>query len=366
MAMTRRCIAVRGPRTVAVLAAVALAAACSGGTAGSEPSDDGSAPTPTPVTLTLLTHDSFDVSTEVLDGFTRDTGITVTVLPLGDAGTALNQAILTKAAPLGDLLFGIDSTFLSRALDEELFLPHRSEELGAIDPSTVLDPEHRVTPIDLGHVCINHDRAWFARTGLPVPTDLADLTDPAYRGLMTVQNPATSSPGLAFLLATIARFGEDGAFTWWADLRANDVLVTEGWSDAYYAAFSATGGDRPLVVSYATSPAAEVHFADPAPEEAPTGVMVKSCYPQVEFVGILATTEHPDEARTLVDWMLGRDFQEDLPLRMFVLPVRLDATLPDVFVRHAPRIEDAVALDPDVVGARRDEWIARWTSVVLR
>ncbi len=354
-------------RRLAAIAVGALALGC--GPTATEPADDrevDAAVTPAPVVLTLLTHDSFDVSTPVLEAFTASTGVIVEVLPLGDAGSALNQAILTKAAPQGDLLFGVDSTFLGRALEADLFLSYRSPELDAVDPATVLDPEHRVTPVDLGHVCVNHDRAWFADAGLPVPVDLADLVDPAYRGLTVVQNPATSSPGLAFLLATIARLGEEEAFGWWAALRANDALVTEGWSDAYYAAFSATGGDRPLVVSYATSPAAEVHFADPQPDEAPTGVMLESCYPQVEFVGILASTAHPAEARALVDFMLGRTFQEDLPLRMFVLPVRSDALLPDVFERHVPTVDGAVALDPDLVDARRDAWIERWTTVMLR
>jgi thiamine transport system substrate-binding protein len=152
------------------------------------------------------------------------------------------------------VLFGVDTAFLSRALDAELFVPYRSPELDAVDPRFVLDPEHRVTPIDHGDVCLNYDVAWFEEQDLDVPGDLAELTEPAYAGLLAVQNPATSSPGLSFLLATVERFGEDGYLDFWEQLVANDVVVTNGWSEAYYEEFSATGeGDRPLVVSYASS-----------------------------------------------------------------------------------------------------------------
>lgn len=345
------------PAILTVLLAV-LVAGC--GSFARDRASDGA------VSLTLLTHDSFDVSIGVLEDFTARTGIAVTLLPLGDAGSALNQTILTAEAPQGDLLFGVDSTFLGRALDSGLFLPYRSPELAAIDPTTDLDPSGRLTPVDRGEVCLNVDRAWFVERGLEPPTDLADLVRPELAGLTVVQDPSTSSPGLAFLLATIARFGEDGAFAWWSALRANDVRVVPGWSDAYYAAFTLHGGDRPIVVSYASSPAAEVHFADPPPAEAPTAVVIASCYRQVEFVGILASTEHPEAARLLVDHLLGPRFQEDVPLTMFVWPVRRDARLPQVFVDHAASVTAPLELDARRVDEQRDAWIARWTATVLR
>ncbi len=320
-----------------------------------------------PVTLRLLTHDSFDVTTEVLEGFTAETDIEVEVIPSGDAGTVLNQAILTQDSPQGDLLFGVDNTFLSRALDAELFQSYRSPRLDVVPERFQLDPEHRVTPVDVGDVCLNYDVAFFEEQDLPVPEDLEDLTDEVYRGALAVQNPATSSPGLAFLLATIERFGEDGYLDFWERLRDNEVVVTDGWSEAYYGEFSAASdGDRPLVVSYASSPPAEVFFADPQPDEAPTGVIEGSCFRQIEFVGILATTEHPDAAQRFVDFMLSPTFQEDIPLQMFVFPVVEDAELPEVFVEHAELPEEPFELDPFVIGENREDWIDAWTRTVLR
>lgn len=350
-------------RWPALLLTVALAGACS--TGGSTP-----APSAAPsedVTVTLLTHDSFNVSQDVLAAFTAETGITVEAVATGDAGAVVNQAILTAGDPQGDVLFGVDSTFLSRALDAGIFVPYESPALAGVGEQYVLDPEHRVTPVDYGDVCLNYDRAAFGDGGLPLPGDLADLADPAYTGALVVENPATSSPGLAFLLATVERFGEEGYLDFWADLRANDVLVVDGWSEAYYDEFSGTGvGDRPLVVSYASSPPAEVAFADPPIEEPPTGVIAASCYRQVEFVGILDGTQQEAAARQLVDFMLSEPFQEDVPLQMFVFPVVEDAALPEVFVEHAVIPEDPFALDPAAIGASREQWIADWTATVLR
>lgn len=321
------------------------------------------------VTIRLLTHDSFAVSDGVLEAFTEETGIEVELLQGGDAGTVVNQAILTKGNPQADVLFGVDSTFLSRALDEDLFVPHEAEGLDEVDEAFLLDPEHRVTPIDYGDVCLNYDKAWFEASGVPVPGSLDDLVDPAYRDLLVVQNPATSSPGLAFLLATVAEYGEDGWQDWWAQLRDNGVTVTSGWEDAYYGEFSGgatSEGDRPLVVSYASSPPAEVIFAEPPVEDAPTGVITAGCYRQVEGAGILAGTDHEEEAAQLVDFMLSETFQAGVPLSMFVYPVRPGVALPPEFEAHAVTPDEVTVLDPDLIGERRSEWIDAWTDIVLR
>lgn len=357
-----------------LVALTLLAAACgdddtaTSGSAGDGASDTSAEGEPArDVTITLVTHDSFSVSDEVLDAFTEETGITVELLASGDAGSMLNQAILTKGAPQGDVLFGVDSTFLSRALDEDLFVPYESPALAEVDESLVLDPEHRVTPIDTGDVCLNYDKAGLEQRGLEPPEGLADLADPAYAGTLVVENPATSSPGLAFLLASVAEFGEDGWPDYWRRLAEQDVEVAAGWEEAYYGSFSgaSSSGDRPIVVSYASSPPAEVIFAEEPLDDAPTGVVEGSCYRQIEFAGILAGTEHEREARALIDFMLSPTFQEDIPLNMFVYPVT-DVALPPEFVEYGVQPEAPYLLDPDAVAAGRDAWIEEWTDIVLR
>ena len=331
--------------------------------------DDGAAATGDgPVTVTLVTHDSFDVSDEVLEQFSSDTGIEVEVLMAGDAGSMVNQAILTKDDPQGDVLFGIDNNLLSRAFDEELFLPYESPALDRVPEDVVLDDEHRVTPIDTGDVCLNYDVAGLRERGLEPPSSLEDLADPAYAGTLVVENPATSSPGLAFLLATVEEFGQEGWQDYWQRLVDNDVEVASGWEEAYYGSFSGSAGsegDRPIVVSYATSPPAEVVYAEEPVEEAPTAVVPESCYRQIEFAGVLRGTEHETEAQALVDFLLSDAFQSDIPLNMFVYPV-VDVELPEAFVEHGVRVDDAYLLPSETVADNRDAWVEEWSDLVLR
>jgi thiamine transport system substrate-binding protein len=226
-----------------------------------------------------------------------------------------------------------------------------------------------VTPIDHGEVCLNYDRAWFAERGIAPPASLEDLAFPRYRGLLVVESPATSTPGLAFLLATVAHFGEDGWQGFWRRLRANDVLVVDGWEEAYTARFSGAAGsrvDRPLVVSYASSPPAEVYYRSPRPTVAPTAVVESSCYRQVELAGVLRGARNEQGARELIDFLLSRRFQEDIPLSMFVFPVNREAALPPVFERFAVVPADPLELPPGEVEANRDDWIDEWTRIVLR
>ncbi|MFO7591020.1 MAG: thiamine ABC transporter substrate-binding protein [Acidimicrobiia bacterium] len=325
-----------------------------------------------PTTITVVTHDSFALSKRVLRSFERTSGIEVRILRSGDAGEAVNSAILTKDHPLGDVLFGVDTTFLSRALDAGIFETYRPAALDALEPGLAAGTRGKATPVDRGDVCVNVDNEWFAERDLAVPKSIDDLTDPAYRGLLVVENPATSSPGLAFLLSTIARNG-DGWPEYWQRLRDNDVEVVNGWEAAYNGSFSAGGGggDRPLVVSYASSPAAAVFYSEPdpsgaVPEQAPVGTILDGCFRQVEYVGVLRDTEHPGAARRFVDFMLSRRVQEDIPLQMFVFPARADARLPDVFRDFAeiPPAPEAVA--PRRIERNRERWIDEWTDVVLR
>ena len=319
--------------------------------------------------IILMTHDSFSVSKTVVAEFENRHHVRLRFLKAGDTGAMLNQAILSRNNPMADVLFGVDNTFLSRALAADMFIPYRSPHLGDIPDELKLDPTFRLLPVDYGDVCLNYDRKWFAAKRLPPPARLEDLTAPAYNGLTVVENPATSSPGLAFLLTTIGHFGPDGYLNFWKKLRDANVQVTSGWEQAYWGAFSAASkGDRPIVVSYASSPAAEVHFAEKSMEQSPTAAVVQkgTAFRQIEFVGILQGTKRADIARKLVDFMLGRTFQEDIPLQMFVFPANKNAVLPAVFIKHARIAEHPVFVSPQDIAAHREEWIEAWTETVLR
>ena len=322
----------------------------------------------TPTEVVLVTHDSFAVSKDVKAAFEAESGLTLRILQGGDANEMLNRALLTAGDPQGDVIFGIDDSVLSRAIDGDLLEEHRSEEIGHVSEEFFGTDEH-VTPIDHGEVCLNVDRAWFADRGIDPPRTLDDLTGPRYRNLLVVENPATSSPGLSFLLATIARFGEEGWETFWRGLRSNGVLAVDGWEEAYTQEFSGASGSpgkRPIVVSYATSPAAEVIFASTPLDVSPTAAIEDGCYRQVEYAGLLRGAENEDGGRQLIDFMLSERFQADVPGSMFVYPVREGVELPAAFVEHAIVPEDPLQLPPDDIDENRDRWVARWTEIVVR
>lgn len=321
-----------------------------------------------PESLTLVAYDSFTPSEGIFDEFTKETGIKVEVVTGGDAGELVAKAVLTSGKPEGDVLWGIDNTLMSRALEADVFVPHRSQHFGDLDPQAVaLANDDLLTPVDTGDVCVNYDKAWFDDKGITPPASLADLIKPDYKGLLVVQNPNTSSPGLAFLLATIAQFGENSWQDFWSSLRDNDVKIVDGWTEAYTVEFSGSSGkgSRPLVVSYASSPPAEVVYADPPVSQPPTGVIESTCFRQVEFAGVLRGTEHEDAAGKLVDYLSGPVFQADLPLTLFVNPANTTVDLPQVFTDFAVQPASPLSIDPSTIEANRTAWLEAWRAAAL-
>lgn len=322
-----------------------------------------------PDSLTLVAYDSFAIEPAVFDSFTAATGIAVNIVTAGDAGTMLSKAELTAGNPEGDVMWGVDNTLLARAIGSAVFEPYTSPDLASLSAaSTALVPGHELTPVDEGDVCINYDIGWYEDKGIEPPSTLADLTDPAYADQLVVENAATSSVGLAFLLATVAEFGPDGWQQFWTDLRANGVTVVDGWDQAYYEQFSGSSGKgpAPLVVSYASSPPAEVIYGDPRPATAPTAVIESTCFHQVEFAGVLAGTDHPEAAGQLIDFLISKEFQETLPLTLFVYPARTDAAVPPEFTEFSVRPADPLELPAADIDANAQDWIAEWTDLVVR
>ncbi len=344
-------------RLLATLAggmALTVASACGGG-------NDGDA------TLTVVTHDSFNLSEELIAEFEEEHDVTVQLLPKGDAGSMLTSLILTKGNPEGDVAFGVDNTFLSRALDEGVFEEYESPARENV-PENLRPDSSFVTPIDFGYVNFNYDIAWFEENDIAPPTTLEELLLPEYEGLVVVSNPASSSPGLAFLIATVEYFGEDGYLDWWQGMRENGLAVVDGWETAYYTNFTRAGGEQPIVLSYATSPAFEQMFADPPSEDSPTANILPAggVFRQVEYAGILSGTENREHAEAFIDFLLSVPVQEDIPGQMAVYPVNSEAAVPDAFARFSEVTVPVAEVGPETIAANRQQWIDDWTRTVLR
>lgn len=321
-----------------------------------------------PRLLTVMTHDSFAVSEELVAQFESEQNAELQFLEVGDTGTAVNRAVLTRDQPLADVFYGVDNTFLSRALEEDIFEAYQSPLLEEIPDAFELDPRHRALPVDFGDVCLNYQISYFEDQNLTPPSSLEDLVDPAYKGLLTVQNPASSSPGLAFLMATIGHFGPEGYLDYWAELVKNEVNVVNDWETAYYSDFTQAGGSDPIVVSYASSPPFEVLFSEEPLENAPTAAVTAdgSCFRQIEFVGILAGTENRELAEAWVDFMLSVDFQEGIPLTMYVFPVNENAELDPVFLQYLEIPEQTAEVSFQAIADYRETWVEAWRELVLQ
>lgn len=348
----------------AALGGVLLVTAC----AGTTPAD----PNPTltgPSTVRLITHDSFAVSEALIADLKAKTGITLEIVTGGDAGQVVAGAILSAGAPTGDVLFGIDNSLIAKAIDAGVFESFVAPNLGNVLPTLRDDTaEDKITPIDYGDVCINMDEAWFAQNGIEMPRSLNDLKKPEYKDLLVVQDPATSSPGQAFMLATISRYGDDWQ-GYWQELRDNGVKVVGSWSEAYEGSYTAGGGngDRPLVVSYATSPPAEiVYAADPKPVKPYSVVMTDGCYRQVEYAGVLAGTSNTAGARTVINWLLSPAVQADIPLTMFVFPALAGVIPPKVFVEFAAPVKEPLQIPSREVAEKQAQWLDEWDKVMGR
>lgn len=310
----------------------------------------------------LVTHDSFAVSEELLARFEAETGYTVEHVAPGDGGALVNQLILTADDPLGDVVYGIDNSFASRAVEAGVLEPYVSPAATDDVNRYAVDDAGHLTAIDVGDVCINIDKEWFADAGIPEPRTLEDLTDPLYEDLLVVTNPATSSPGLAFLLATIGAFGEDGWQDYWADLRDNGVRVAGGWSDAYYVDFSGSDGEgpRPLVLSYASSPPYEV---PEGADEAPTAALLDTCFRQVEYAGVLEGADNPEGAQAVIDWLLSDEVQAAIPDAMYVYPASSEVELPELWERWADVAEAPIEVAPEDIEANRETWVRQWADI---
>ena len=301
----------------------------------------GCADTSSEQTVTLVAHDSFAISDESIAEFEEQSGYRLEVLRAGDAGSLTNRLVLTKESPIGDVVFGIDNTFR-----------------GVADENEIIDGP--LSEVNYSDVCFNYDRVWFEQNKIVPPTSWKDLTDPTYRGLTVVSNPLTSSPGLAFLATTVAGFGEAGFESYLQDLKANEVKVAAGWEEAYFTEFSGSAGmgSYPIVLSYSSSPAAEIRESG----ESQTVALLDECFRQIEYIGVLDGAQNTQGAKKLVEFLLSESFQSTMPGLMYVYPVNPDAKIPSEWSKFGPMSKSTIGQDLDIA-LNRVLWQDKWSEI---
>jgi thiamine transport system substrate-binding protein len=318
--------------------------------------------------VVVATHDSWAMSKSVMQQFTKQTGYTVKIESNGDAGQLTNKLVLTKDAPIADMFYGIDNTFSSRAVGQGIATPYTpsTETAGAkaFEPTDARSAAD-LTPVDYGDVCVNVDDAWFAKHHLAEPKTFDDLTKPAYKNLLVTPGASTSSTGLAFMLATVAKYGDPGWQGYWKKLMADGAKVTAGWDDAYEVDFTGGGGhgDRPIVVSYDSSPPYTIPKGGSKPT---TSALLGTCFRQVEYAGLLKGAADPAGAKAFISFMQSRAFQQALPENMYVFPVDKTVPLPAQWAKFAPTPEHPYTVPPQQIAANRDRWLRSWNDIATQ
>jgi thiamine transport system substrate-binding protein len=291
--------------------------------------------------VTLVAHDSFAISDESIAEFQEASGLELEIIRAGDAGSLTNRLVLTKDSPIADAVFGIDNTFR-----------------GIADENGIIEGE--LVAVDYADVCFNYDRLWFEKRGITPPASWRDLTKPAYNSLTVVTNPLSSSPGLAFLATTVAGFGERSFEQYWKELRDNGVMVAAGWEEAYFTYFSGSSGngEYPIVLSYSSSPAAEIREDG----KSQTVALLDECFRQTEFVGTLAGAKNPEGAKALVEFLLSDSFQNTMPGLMYVYPVNETAVIPADWAEFGPAANSTIGDDLSI-STHREKWQTKWSAI---
>lgn len=354
----------RQTRAVVALVATAVLALSGCSAIGGDDDDGGSDGDGGEQTeVVLVTHDSFALPEKLITAFEKDSGYSLEVRPSGDAGKLTSSLSLTAGNPTGDVAFGVDNAFASRALSAGVFAPYEPELPPGADEYALAEGSDRLSPVDTGGVCVNIDDTWFEREKLAPPTTLDDLADPDYRDLFVLPGAETSSPGLAFLLTTVAAYGDDWP-DYWERLMGNGAKLTSGWTDAYTVDFTGGGGDgtRPIVLSYDSSPA----FTIGEDGTSTTSALLDTCYRQVEYAGVLDGADNTEGAEAVVDWLLSPEVQEALPESMYVFPVSSDVELPPDWASYAEPATDPYEVDPAEVADQRDDWLTTWSDITTR
>ncbi|MCK4247427.1 MAG: thiamine ABC transporter substrate-binding protein [Methanomicrobia archaeon] len=307
--------------------------------------------------LVIYTYDSFvsewGIGPKIVPLFEEAYNCKVEIKAVGDAGDVLNRAIIEKNNPRADILIGIDNNSLSKALKNDILVPYTPKTIDVVPEQFIFDPTYHVVPFDYGYIAFVYDSEI-----ITPPQTFDELLDPKYKKAIILEDPRTSSPGAAFLLWTIAIYGEN-YLDFWEQLKPNILTITSGWDQAYG---MFTSGEAPIVLSYATSPAYHVEYEDITRYKA--FIPKDGGYLQIEGAGIVKNCAHKELAEKFIDWMLTEDFQREIPLTQWMFPVNSNVELPASF-DYAVKPDKILYLDSEEIAENLDRWIKNWAELMI-
>ncbi len=329
-------------------------------------------PTVDTTNLTVLAPQSLVVDDEVIGRFEQESGISVLFRNIGPATDMVERIVEGGSVPSGwDLVYGIDNQQMVAAIEAGLFQPYAAAGLADVPDHLEIDSSQHLLPVSHNYVMVNADRDYFEREDIDPPASLDDLRRPEIASLLALPSPETDQAGRGFLAATARYFGEDAFIDFWADLDEGGAQVAANWTEAYLGAYtvgSSGEGDRPLVLAYASAPAADAVFT-PGAGDSPPSVALDlpgAGFHQIDLVGIAADTPRVEQARALVEFLLGPEFQASVAQRMFAFPVLPDAETGQSFAEHARPPAEPVNMEPSILDDRMQSWLVSWQGAMAR
>lgn len=310
--------------------------------------------------LVVYAYSSFPAA-DIVERFEENHGVELVFVSPGGAGSTLSRLVteLDTGGTDADVFLGLADTSLARALDHNVFEPYDPallSNLSDIPEDILVDNTGHTLPFDYGYIALVYHPERIGSIALP--ESLEELTDPRFENKIIMMD-ASSSTGQAFLMWTIAEFGEDGYLDYWRRLKPNLLTVTNSWSTGYQ---MFENGEAPIILSYATDRVvAAVYGGEPEHEILlPQG----QAYRQVELMGIVKGTDQRELAHAFIDYVLSPEVQTLLPTANLMYPANPKAELPAVFSDNMVVPENPVILDPQLVDKNLDRWLRDWSRVI--
>jgi thiamine transport system substrate-binding protein len=302
--------------------------------------------------LTVYTYESMGwIEDSVIPEFENMYGVDVKVIKLGDGGNVLSRIKLENKNPKADVVIGLDQSLTVDAVKNDLLIPYKPINASNIENQNIIfNQDFSVTPYDYGAIAIIYDPERLNTT----PKTFEDLTK--MDKSLIIQDPRSSSTGQAFLLWTIAAYGDDWK-DFWKDLKSAILTVTTGWTDSF-SKFEA--GEAPMMVSYATDGAYSYEYYKSTKYKAL--IPEEGGYVQIEGAGIVKGTKNEELAKRFIEFLLMDEFQREVPLNQWMFPVT-NVELPESY-EYSLKPEKILTIESEEIADNLDKWLNEWEEIM--
>jgi len=316
--------------------------------------------------LVVYTYSSFaswGAAPFIEEAFEKKHDVDVQFVATGDARMMLTKLLTEREAgrPGADVFVGVGSVDLSMARGEDLFVPLTGEDipnLASVREDLLIDPTNSLIPYEHSYVTLVYDSQVLAVEDVPLTFE--QLLDPKYKKMLILEDPRTSSVGLAFLLWTIHQYGDPGYLDYWRKLLPNVLTITQGWSAAYDLFLAR---EAPIVVSFSTDTAYSVIEEGSARYK--VMLLNSQGYRSIYLMGIVKGTKQQGLCKELLDFVLSPEVQERISTTEWMFPANRKTLLPVLFYQNAVFPPDPVMVPSERIGENLDRWLLEWAGIIV-